>query len=128
MPTVDAVSHITVTVTDLERSAAWYGRALGLTRVKDMSGPTWRRVLMLGNGVLIGLQSHDETSVEDRFDETRVGLDHLSIACGSRAAVEQWLAHLDAEGIAHSGISAPPDHVATVQDPDGIAIEFYAAG
>lgn len=126
-PTPNAVSHVTVTVTDLERSAAWYAAALGMRRVRDMAGPTWKRTLMLGDGVMIGLQAHEATAAADRFDETRVGLDHLSLACADRAEVERWLAHLDSKGVAHSGISGEPASVATVRDPDGIAIEFFAA-
>lgn len=126
-PTPHAVSHVTVTVTDLEKSAAWYAQALGMSRVRDMQGDTWRRVLMLGNGVMIGLQVHDATRPDDRFDETRVGLDHLSLACADRGEVERWLEHLDSVGIAHSGISSGPAAVATVKDPDGIALEFFAA-
>ena len=76
---------------------------------------------------MIGLQQHDSTPSNSRFDEVRVGLDHLSIACEDRAEIEGWLTHLDEEGIAHSEISAPPSNVATVKDPDGIAIEFFAA-
>ena len=128
MPSVTAIGHITLTVTDVEHSAAWYARALGLTRVRDMEGPTWRRVLMANEGVIIGLQEHDSTPSGSSFDETRIGLDHLSIACGSRAEIEEWLAHLDSEGITHSDISAPPANVATVKDPDGISIEFFAMG
>ncbi len=127
MPTVDSFSHVTLTVTDLAASVEWYGRALGMQRARDMSGPGWRRTLMLGGpGVVLGLQAHDRTPAGDRFDETRVGLDHLSIACPDRAGVEAWLTRLEGTGIAHSPISPEPANVATCQDPDGIAIEFYA--
>lgn len=127
MPTVSAFSHLTLTVTDLENSVAWYARALGLTRGPDMSGPGWRRTLMFGEpGVIIGLQSHDRTPGTDRFDEARVGLDHVSIVCTDRAEVESWLAALDELGVPHSSVSPAPANVATVQDPDGIAIEFFA--
>jgi len=127
MPAVTTISHVTLTVTDLDASVAWYHRALGLRRVRDMAGPGWRRVL-LGNGagLVIGLQSHDRTPAGDRFDETRVGLDHLSFACADRAEVLTWLAAWDAAGIRHSEISPEPASVATCPDPDGIAIEVFA--
>ncbi|WP_137121996.1 VOC family protein [Segeticoccus rhizosphaerae] len=127
MPTIEAFSHVTLTVRDLESSVAWYARALGMTRGPDMSGPGWRRTLMLAaGGVVIGLQAHDRTPEGDRFDETRVGLDHLSIACKDRAEIEEWIAELDGAGLAHSTLSAAPANVATCRDPDGIAIEFFA--
>ncbi|WP_347354528.1 VOC family protein [Intrasporangium sp.] len=127
MPTVDSFSHVTLTVTDLAASTAWYERALGMTRGRDMSGPGWRRTLMLGGpGVVLGLQAHERTPAGDRFDETRVGIDHLSIACTDRAEVQAWLDRLEESGVAHSPISPEPANVATCKDPDGIAIEFFA--
>lgn len=89
MPTINALSHVTLTVTDVEASVAWYAKALGMRRGPDMSGPGWRRTLMLAqSGVIIGLQAHDRTPDKDRFDEARVGLDHISIACKDRTEVE----------------------------------------
>jgi catechol 2,3-dioxygenase-like lactoylglutathione lyase family enzyme len=127
MPTVGALSHVTLTVTDLEASVAWYERTLGLRHGIDMSGPGWRRTLMVAeSGLVIGLQAHERTPAQDRFDESRVGLDHLSIACTSRADVAAWLAKLDDLGVEHSAISDEPANLATCTDPDGIAIEFFA--
>lgn len=122
-----AFSHVTLTVTDLEASIAWYVQALGMRRGPDMSGTGWRRTLMLAeSGVVIGLQAHDRTPDNDRFDETRVGLDHISIACKDRAEIEAWLADLDGKGVPHSSVSPEPANVATCKDPDGIVIEFFA--
>jgi catechol 2,3-dioxygenase-like lactoylglutathione lyase family enzyme len=127
MPKADALSHVTLTVTDLDTSVAWYERTLGLTHGMDMAGPGWRRALMVADsGLVIGLQMHERTSKQDRFDAARVGLDHLSIACASRADVQSWLAKLDELGVAHSAISDEPANLATCNDPDGIAIEFFA--
>ena len=127
MPTIEAFSHLTLTISDLESSVAWYAHALGMKRGPDMSGPGWKRTLMLaGPGVVIGLQVHERTPQGDRFDEARVGLDHVSIACRDRAEVEAWLAMLDGAGVSHSPISAEPANLATCRDPDGIAIEFFA--
>ncbi|MDN5797662.1 MAG: VOC family protein [Intrasporangium sp.] len=127
MPTIDAFSHVTLTVTDVETSVAWYERSLGMRRGPDMTGPGWRRTLMLaGPGVVLGLQAHERTPEGDRFDETRVGLDHVSIACTDRAEVQAWLVRLDDAGVPHSTISAEPANVATCRDPDGIPIEFFA--
>ena len=62
-----------------------------------------------------------------RFDERRVGLDHLSIACGDRAEVEAWERHLDELGVEHGElVDAGYGHVLTSRDPDGIPVEFFA--
>jgi len=127
MPTVNALSHVTLTVTDLEASTSWYERALGLRQGRSMSGHGWRRTLMVSDsGVVIGLQAHERTAAGDRFDEARVGLDHVSLACADRAEVQAWLTALDKADVAHSEISAAPANVATCNDPDGIPIEFFA--
>lgn len=128
MPSFTSVSHVTLTVTDLDKSVEWYGNVLGLERLRDMAGPGWKRVLMLGGeSLVIGLQSHEGTLAGDRFDEKRVGLDHLSFGCADRAEVAEWAATLDNAGVAHSAIHGDPAAVLTCEDPDGISIEFFAA-
>jgi hypothetical protein len=47
--------------------------------------------------------SHDTTEAE-RFDETRVGLDHLSFDVADRPALDAWVAHFDALEVPHSGV------------------------
>ena len=129
MPTAGRLHHLTLSVTDLEASVAWYGRVLGLDRFADRSGPGWERVLVGTPGeLLIGLTVHEQTPSDEGFDPVRVGLDHLSVACEDRAAVEAWADHLDALGVAHGDIvDAPAGHVLVCRDPDGIPVEFFAS-
>jgi glyoxylase I family protein len=120
--------HVTLTVTDLSRSIDWYERVLGMTKVADREGPTWKRALMRSEGgLVISLTAHDGTG-GDRFDERRVGLDHLSIACESRDEVEVWERHLTELGVDHGDlVDAGYGHVLTSRDPDGIPVEFFAS-
>jgi catechol 2,3-dioxygenase-like lactoylglutathione lyase family enzyme len=129
MPTPQGVHHVTLTVTDLERSSAWYQRVLNIDKVADRSGDGWTRVLLrTASGFMIGLTEHDATANGDRFDPTVVGLDHLSIACSDRDGIEAWAAHLDDLGVQHSGvIDAAAGSLLVVEDPDGIPIEFFAS-
>ena len=119
--------HITLSVADLPRSIAWYQRVLGMTKAADREGPGWVRALMrTEGGLVIGLTAHEGTSAE-RFDERRVGLDHLSIACADRTAVTAWEERLNDLGVEHGSIvDAEYGHVLTSRDPDGIAVEFFA--
>lgn len=126
MSTFSGLSHVTMTVTDIERSVTWYERALRFRRIKDMSGPTWRRTLVGAGSVILGLQSHEATDSHDRFDPTRVGLDHISLACADRDALTAWVAAFEEHGITHSSISEPPNNALTCTDPDGIVIELFA--
>ena len=118
--------HVTLSVTDLPRSVDWYERVLGMAKVADREGTTWTRALMRSEGgLVISLTAHERA--DGRFDERRVGLDHLSIACADRAEVEAWEQHLDALGVEHGElVDAAYGHVLTSRDPDGIPVEFFA--
>ena len=123
-------SHVTLTVTDLDASVAWYTRALGLESVNESTGPSWRRVIMQApSGLRVGLTRHGSGSDDDQFSELRVGLDHVSIACADAPEVAAWAAHFDALDVAHGEVvDTGYATVLTARDPDGIPIEFFAAG
>jgi len=119
--------HVTLSVTDLPRSVDWYEQVLGMSKAADREGATWTRALMRSEGgLVISLTAHEGTQ-GDRFDERRVGLDHLSISCADRAEVEAWERHLDELGVEHGElVDAAYGHVLTSRDPDGIPVEFFA--
>lgn len=130
-PTVAGYHHVGLTVCDVERSEAWYGKAFGFQRVfvEPHNGGTGYAVVMSipGTSVFIGLDKHDDHQGE-RFAEHRTGLDHLSIGVATREDLDQWVEHLDALGIEHSKIDdiTEPFPAATLcfRDPDNIALEL----
>ena len=72
---------------------------------------------------------HHPTNDGQGFDETRTGLDHLSFTTASVDELHAWARHLDAEGVAHSGVYAMdgyPISLVTFRDPDGIQLELLA--
>lgn len=70
-PTPNGFHHVTLTVTDLGRSAAWYQVALNLGKVADRAGDTWTRVLRRAlNGLKIGLTEHQTSPADAHFDPT----------------------------------------------------------
>jgi glyoxylase I family protein len=128
-PLVPLVHHVTLTVTDPERSAQWYEALLGPAAVVRREGPTWVRVrLQWPTGLIIGLTRHEgKADPADRFDHTRVGLDHVGLDCGSEAEVRAWLARLDELGVGHGPLEdVPYGWAVTARDPDDIPIEFFA--
>ena len=135
---VDAVHHVRLTVTDIERSRAFYDAVLALPVAaevpEDADEATRERYGFLFGGViyhlgdgLLGLRP--VAAAGDRFDEDRVGLDHLSLRVADRAALHAAAAHLDDLGVAHEGVKdLGRSAVLEFRDPDGIALELCAAG
>lgn len=127
-------NHVNFTVSDLVASTEWYCRVLGLTPVSSHEniGPpyftdvTYNGLFDLRTGsYVIGLIQHPDP-VEGAFDARRVGLDHVGFTVPERGDLEDWIARLDAEGVAHSGIvDAPYASVVSFKDPDGIALELF---
>jgi glyoxylase I family protein len=68
------------------------------------------------------------SAVEQRFDEARVGLDHLAFRVASAEDVERAAEHLDTQGIANSGAKPgriPNSSLVVFRDPDNIQLEYY---
>lgn len=122
------LTHVAVTVTDLEASSQWYERLFGSKPVLDEeAGGFYHVVFALPGGSLFGLHSHAATDTSERFSETRPGLDHVAFACQTRAELESWQARLDELGIAHGGIvDAHYGSGLSFRDPDKIALELFA--
>jgi glyoxylase I family protein len=91
-----AMTHVALTVTDLDASIQWYERLLGIKPVLDEdAGGFHHTVYLLQGGTLLGLHKHPATDGNDRFDEHRPGLDHLSFGVADRAELEAWQARLE---------------------------------
>jgi len=127
--TFPSIAHAAVTVTDLDRSARWYGALFGADPVLDEDeqvGGFHHTVFLLDGGQLFGLHTHP-AGASDRFDERRTGLDHVAFACRDRAELQTWAERLDELGVSHGGIvDAHYGSGVSFRDPDGIALEFFA--
>lgn len=128
MPEFPPLGHVALTVTDVRKSAEWYERLLGTGPVIDEdTGPYYHVVFALPGGCFLGLHEHPSTDKSDRFDEFRVGLDHVAFGCASRTQLERWEQKLDEMGIRHGKIE---DHShgsdLSFRDPDNNALEFFA--
>lgn len=133
-PTFGGVHHVSLTVTDLETSIAWYRRVFRTERL-DITIPhhgreeTGYSVLLPEprSGLIFGL--HTNTGNDgNRFDESFTGLDHVSFGVADRAALQVWTAWLDELGISHTGVVDETDPItySTVvfRDPDNIQLEL----
>ncbi len=116
------VHHVALTVTDMARSLVFY-QQIGFEKFAEF-GP---KTLTSNGTVMIGLEA--SAPAADRFDEKRVGLDHLSFQVFSREDLDSAVAYFDEQGIPHGGITDLVDFgiaVLPFYDPDGIALEFTA--
>jgi len=80
------------------------------------------------NGTVFGIHQHDREIEGGRFSEFRVGLDHVGFGCASRAELQEWVDRLNSLGVEHGGIV--DQHYGSgvsFRDPDGNALEFFAA-
>ncbi len=129
-----SINHIRLTVTDIDRSRAFYEGLFGWPIAIEMPANTpaddQARYAFLYGGVIYNL-GHTLLGLRpvsaDSFDENRTGLDHLSLAVDSRAALEAAVELLDGRGIGHAGIKDIGDgFILEFRDPDNIALELFA--
>jgi catechol-2,3-dioxygenase len=126
MPDFPTITHVALTVSDLDKSVPWYEQLFDAKPVLDEDTGPFRHVVWLLGSTLVGLHEFPDPRPE-AFDERRVGLDHLAFACADRGELAQWQAHLESLGVAHGGIvDAGYGSGLSFRDPDGIALEFFA--
>jgi catechol-2,3-dioxygenase len=124
-----ALTHVAVTVRDLDVSGPWYRALFEAEPVLDehIDAGFHHLVWQLDNGTLFGIHQHDRAAEDERFTEFRAGLDHVAFGCANRAELQAWVERLDDLGIEHGGIvDAHYGSGLSFRDPDGIALEFFA--
>jgi len=126
---IKGVSHLSLSVCDLDRSVAFYRDVLGLPVLSEPSdGEVFagRQAMLLAGRVAVSLQAHD-ASDGTAFDPTRSGLDHLAFHVSSHELLTPWVEHLDAAGVEHSGIKQVEGWgwMIELRDPDGVQLEIF---
>lgn len=129
-----AFAHIRLTVTNIDRSRAFYDAVLGLPVAYEMPAdadePTREQLWFLFGGVIY--QLGDALFAlrpvgNDAFDEDRTGLDHLSFAVADYTALDRAIAVLDEHEVQHGGIKdVGTGWILEFRDPDNIALELLA--
>lgn len=135
---IGGVHHLRLTVTDVARSREFYTSLLGFTVAAespppdDPSAEAVYRVLFGGvvlarGSLLMGLRP--VAPAGDRFDEDRVGLDHLSFSVAGRDDLERAVRLFDERGVPHGEITTLDGfgiHILAFRDPDNIQVELTA--
>src|SRR5438128_3937045 len=84
MPDLAGISHIDLTVTDVDRSERFYTEVLGFDAVHRVEEADFRLVDMRPRGLDTEVCVRSPTANDgSRFDEYRTGLDHLSFRVAS---------------------------------------------
>ncbi len=120
------IHHVKFPVSDLERSLAFYERALGCQRVA-----AWDHVHRDGTRYAMivevpGLGTRLELRLDAAQAAAQRGFDPITIAVQDRAALEAWMEHLDAASIEHSPVlTAIQAWLVVFVDPDGRRLRLY---
>ena len=123
LPSATRIQAVTLQVSDLARSQAFYETVLGFRAISETPG----RVALGSNGtdnVLITLV--ETRGGAQRTHKKSLGLYHIAILLPDRAALGRFVLHLNDVG-ARAGAG---DHLVSeafyLQDPDDLGIEVYA--
>ena len=124
----NAVHHATLTVSDVARSQAFYTGLLGF----ELAAEFGHRALLSNGSMVLALTpppDPDQAIADDRFNENRIGLDHLSFGVGSRADLEAAVRLFDEQGVPRGEIKDLEPfgiYVLAFRDPDNIQLELTA--
>jgi glyoxylase I family protein len=121
------ITHVALTVSDLDRSVPWYRALFGTEPVLDEDTGPFRHVVWLVGQTLVGLHQFPDPASNEPFNERRIGLDHLAFACANRSELAGWEARLNELGVANGGIvDSPYGSGVSFRDLHNIALEFFA--
>lgn len=120
--------HITLNVSDLQRSRRFYEALPGFVLDQDFPGRKLRFRVGEAAARLVLVSPLPGTPTGDRFSEHRIGLDHMAIGVSSREELEAILTVLRDIGAETDGIHldrAGEASMITFRDPDNIQWEFF---
>ena len=131
----EAIDHLDLVVSDLERSLAFYRellRPLGYTRLSEIEGERGERVLYVGREGgkgSVSLRERQSQAREVPYDRYDLGIHHIAFSAPSREAVDERAAWLGRQGVEIE--SGPKEHSYTpgyyavfFYDPDGLKLEI----
>ncbi len=128
MPDINGIAHIQLSVTDMQRSRAFYAPllgAMGMVPVIDDDNYFY----CVGGRTAVAIAPVAKVFSSDAFNQQRVGLHHVCFSARNREDVDELYKLADAAGA--NIIRAPqedgyaPGYYSTLfEDPDSIRIEI----
>ena len=116
------LNHIIMTIKDVKTSQAFYGGLLGF-ELEAIADGFFLRI----GGVTIFFFPSSHPIPDDRFNEFRIGLDHLSFTAPSESALRALADHLQAAGVNTKGVETyhTGNRYVAFRDPDNIQLEYW---
>jgi catechol 2,3-dioxygenase-like lactoylglutathione lyase family enzyme len=116
------LNHIIMTIKDLKISQVFYGDLLGF-EIQNIADGFFLRT----GSVTIFFFPSTRPIPDDRFNEFRIGLDHLSFTAPNEAALQSLAARLQASGVDTKGVETyhTGNRYVAFRDPDNIQLEYW---
>jgi glyoxylase I family protein len=125
-PTLGPITHVALTVRDIDASIPWYTALIGAAPVLDEDTGPFRHAVFAVGGTLLGLHSFPEGIDDEPFTPRRVGLDHVAFTCADRDELVAWARRLTEMGARHGDIvDAHYGSGLSFKDPDGLPLEVF---
>ncbi|HZA21282.1 MAG TPA: VOC family protein [Dehalococcoidia bacterium] len=119
------VHHITLRVSNMERSRAFFQEVLGFA-VERPEPHRYR--FWVGDTRIVLKPPLEGTPSDDQFSEYRVGPDHIALAVEDRGELEKAVETLREAGVNTQGIQLEPSlgkEFVCFRDPDNVQWEFF---
>ena len=116
------LNHIIMTIKDGKISRSFYGNLLGF-EITDIADGFFLRT----GGVAIFFFPSNHPIPDDRFNEFRIGLDHLSFTAPSEDALQSLAERLLEAGVETKGVETyhTGNRYVAFRDPDNIQLEYW---
>lgn len=116
------LNHIIITIKDVKNSRAFYEDLLGFEIRNIADG-----FFFVAGGVSIFFFSSNHPLPDDRFNEFRIGLDHLAFTAPSEEALQSFANRLLASGVETNGVETyhTGNKYIAFRDPDNIQLEYW---
>jgi glyoxylase I family protein len=116
------INHIIMTIKDVKISRAFYGDLLGFELETIADG-----FYLVTGGVRIFFFPSSHPVTDDRFNEFRIGLDHLAFTAPSETALQSLADQLQSAGVHTRGVETyhTGNKYVAFRDPDNIQLEYW---
>jgi glyoxylase I family protein len=118
------LDHVVLTIRDIHRTKEFYSKIFGEPDFQVDEGFMYH----MGPTRLFFTLPRGPQAPNDRFDPTRVGLEHIAVGVKTVGELEVIAKVLDENSIRHSGIhidNHSNKEKIWLDDPDKIRVEFY---